>query len=1278
MKGRGRNRAIAQLSAPGSSRWGNVGKQRSQAKLGLFLPTLCLTALLIVGSGLPSLSQNSPAPSPPQSQQELIERVKQRANLDAEIGDPKKPDSVVETYRDTLEKLGVDEGEIKRIYAATYDQKIKDKNNSIETLLDTLPKGREAWLVAILAIGLAILKDTFVKTLEKAVAAINHAFYQHFSGNPLLWGLALKKYKAELAEKYQKLDIPFRPNNRPLKMAERYVPLNVSSSSASKQVDASRAIAQAKRLMITGEPGSGKTMLLKIIALRYAQGKLGLPDDPVVILLDLNRLGDALRGSPNPLEIIEQELVLALSRNDFPNASEFVKQRLANQSNQKGTIMLLLDGLDEVSSSDRPQVGKHLTDFLDTYEACRAVITCRTQVYRGEFSGIVQQTLNIEELSDQKIRQFLQPWEKEMPPDKSVDELLLQLRDRPEIKKLAQNPLLLTIIAFLYTDTPFVLPHSRAEFYDKSTNVLLETLDQARQLPNQYKAFTKRLLLKHLALYAQDSAKQRGADSRSLDYLKDVLPQTKKVLPSLNLDAEKDAEPILDEIVDRSGLLVKIDGGARYQFTHLTLQEFFAAEQLLEDPQGLIDRFTADPGAWREVLKLWCGRVNDSTEVIRQVYENQPLAAFQGLADAQKIDPSLAKNIIANFKTRLGDPNQPPGMEKAFGLVASDTRPSSRGREVFQYLVDTLNSAQTSSMQKLAAMDALSRTNLIKAAQELSKHYQDSTEIRQIMVRMGDLAVPSLLENARESRPFALDDLMQIGTPDSAAALAECLWHRESAIAGKAAWLFAALLPRTGIEEGLPFKEEKIQEKKFQQTAQENWNWAWDPFKHNDPSDSVFARIVGRTMYLLETTPTPETTPDHLDPRLLIPLCAFSQKLKPQGNRWTSDMDRLLEATRQNSKPKQAFVESELDQQSASEKEQSAIKQTIDRLLPDQAIRSHWGRLLSGVPALQLDLLKRLMKSSPQPSKRDWKDLFRSVEYSFATSWQFRLIVMVAMIVSIVAVGSSINILSNHPEWLEWIVLSLLIIAAPWALCLKESRGRFDDPSLFFQFGIGGWLTFLLNLRHLRKPPVVWAGAEKLRGLLLNSQTFSLSFVGMFLGIIFLIADGGRSGVSIVGRVMITSALAVITAAIGTGSTTFILERFGSRNPIFPSIMLIALLIVLTTLVIKNVPNPLLAFATIFSIGVGLSFWVRAKATNDIGKFGMILTYPLFWSAPIIFGYTTYAIYGTFQTIGCIVFWTSLAVGGTILWQRGSNLDRLARNPFQKIPELEPYNLHNS
>ena len=61
------------------------------------------------------------------------------------------------------------------------------------------------------------------------------------------------------------------------------------------------------------------------------------------------------------------------------------------------------------------------------------------------------------------------------------------------------------------------------------------------------------------------------------------------VLPKLNLDA-KDAQNILDEMVTRSGLILSIDGGLRYQFAHLTLQEYFAAEELSRD-ETLLKRF---------------------------------------------------------------------------------------------------------------------------------------------------------------------------------------------------------------------------------------------------------------------------------------------------------------------------------------------------------------------------------------------------------------------------------------------------------------------------------------------------------------------------------------------------------------------------------------------------------------------------------------------------------------------------------------------------------------
>ena len=253
-------------------------------------------------------------------------------------------------------------------------------------------------------------------------------------------------------------------------------------------------------------------MLLKFLAFSYAdsytKGRSGnLSDLPVPILLELNRLNDANLT----VEKLEQQLVEAFDRNDFPKANRFVSQSLKN-----GNLMLLLDGLDEVTSSLLSHVIQCLKKLLNKYEKCRAIITCRTAVYNNEFYDVVDQTLEIVELSDQQIRRFLQAWKSEMLPEKPVEQLIRTLHDRPKIMALARNPLLLTIIAYLYTDTPFVLPYSRAEFYKKATDFLLELSDQQKGIPNQYTGVNKRLVLQGLALFAQENANRQQQDRRSL------------------------------------------------------------------------------------------------------------------------------------------------------------------------------------------------------------------------------------------------------------------------------------------------------------------------------------------------------------------------------------------------------------------------------------------------------------------------------------------------------------------------------------------------------------------------------------------------------------------------------------------------------------------------------------------------------------------------------------------------------------------------------------------
>lgn len=624
-----------------------------------------------------------------------------------------------------------------------------------------------------------VISDTLKKWLNQSLEAISKWIYKTFAGTPLFENIALKKYRQALIDKYQKLNIPFRPH-RPLEMREIYVSLKAFKASDRSLIEAENAVQKYRRLVVKGAPGSGKSMLLKYLALSYSEGRFkNLSDRPVPILLELNRLNEANLT----VEKLEQHLVEVCDRHNFPKANRFISQGLKD-----GRLLLLLDGLDEVSSGVRSSVVRCLKDFLEleNYKKCRVIITCRTAVYHNEFVDNTEETLEIDEFSDQQMRRFLQAWKSEMPPEKSVEQLIQNLRAKPKIMALARNPLLLTIIAYLYTDTPFVLPHSRAEFYTKATDVLLELRDQQRNIPNQYSGVNKRRVLQHLALYAQNSTNRQQQDRRSL-LDSEVWEQVKQVLPSLNLEA-KDANSIVDEIVKRSGLLLRIDGGQRYYFPHLTLQEYFVAAALTNRQDELIQKWQNAPSDWLEIVKLWCGLPNNSsTDLIAAVYQQDTLTAFECLADAQEVTPEVAQEIIDYFKTQL---RTDESICSAFGSVAADFRP--RGKALFDFLVASLDN---SASQKAAAQ-ALSATNLPQAVEKLVIYYDPNQphfiEVREALIRMGGLAVNQLESLARKGSIEAMDDLVKIAIPEAAEALARL--QEDPNLSGKVSFRLAALL----------------------------------------------------------------------------------------------------------------------------------------------------------------------------------------------------------------------------------------------------------------------------------------------------------------------------------------------------------------------------------------------------------------------------------------------------------------------------------------------------
>ncbi|MBD2213646.1 NACHT domain-containing protein [Nostoc linckia FACHB-104] len=750
----------------------------NQQRLYALLFTLTLW-LVLFASAVPSYPQ-TPKLTTQQSCESLIkEQAKQDAEND-EIKDPRTKEAI-NLYKPECQNLKP--FEIGKIYDKAFQEQREAKKKDLRELF----KPENGWIgLLILLIGTAFgtaFGNTLINLFSSIFNTVGNQIYGRFSGFQFMRHSALKHYKEELKEKHENLKISFRPN-RPLKLKDIYVPLKVTGTKDTDLIDAFQAVAKYRRLMVKGSPGSGKTMLLKYIALCYAEGRwadLFKKFKCVPVLVELHRFS-------NKELTVEQQLVEAFARDGFPNAQSFVSQSL-----DKNKLLLLLDGFDEVSSNERQKVVDLINDFLDTHKDCPVIITCRTAVYRGEFNDFIDQTLEVVEFNDQQIREFLVPWKPDMPAEKSVEQLIQTLHDRPRIMELARNPLMLTIIAYLYADTPAVLPHSRAEFYRKATDILLEQWHQERNL---FQARDKKLILQHLALFFQDNANQQGQDRRSVDSIT-VESQVTGILPSLNLQPDC-TRSILSEIVERNGLLLKIDGGERYQFAHLTLQEFFAASQLRDNADGLTSRFKADPDTWRETLKLWCGIASDSTNLITEVRTVDSVVAFECLADVQACDSTLALEIINSFKSRLGEDGNEDIVNHAFAAVAADDR---RRTSVFSFLKETLENTSETDARRKAAVNALSLTNLSSAAELLTQQYAnlDNIEFRlnldQALIRMGDIAVPKIEEVVTaDSIHQVMDALVGIPTPSALQALVNWLWDKDENRALRAALLLASLI----------------------------------------------------------------------------------------------------------------------------------------------------------------------------------------------------------------------------------------------------------------------------------------------------------------------------------------------------------------------------------------------------------------------------------------------------------------------------------------------------
>lgn len=361
------------------------------------------------------------------------------------------------------------------------------------------------------------------------------------------------------------------------------------------------AVASEKQfLMVLGQPGAGKSTFLRKIGLEFLKGKKGsLKHDYIPVLLELKRL---TKSEIDLKVLIANEFETC----GFPKANEFTQSAL-----EQGKLLILLDGLDEVPSTNINPVIDAIQDFVDRYDKNRYIASCRTAAYRYNFKRFSDVILS--DFSDEQIHQFINNWFRSEEDKQSGTATqcweLLNKGDNRAAKELAHTPLLLTFLCLVY-DKSQTFSNNRSGLYKKALRILLEEWAAEKRILRRevYEGLSielEEVLLSEIAYAGFAADRLFMSQSQLVEQIKGFL--------SSNLNAPKhlDGEAVLDAIAIQQGIWVERTE-AVYSFSHLSLQEYLTARYICVHGQfcKMAEQHLTN-NRWREVFLLTSGLMVD-------------------------------------------------------------------------------------------------------------------------------------------------------------------------------------------------------------------------------------------------------------------------------------------------------------------------------------------------------------------------------------------------------------------------------------------------------------------------------------------------------------------------------------------------------------------------------------------------------------------------------------------------------------------------------------------
>ncbi len=442
------------------------------------------------------------------------------------------------------------------------------------------------------------------------------------------------------------------------------------------------AVEEHPRLVLLGDPGSGKSTLVGWIAYNLAQASPNRWTD---------RLG---RLIPVPMTLRELDIGPGVTWEALLDAflahpvGKPLPRPVLESALEQGRAFLLLDGLDEIGSAAvRDDLRQAVWEGMDRYPECRWLMTSRLVGYeeawfhiQGEVDGRRldvrrrAQLAYLAPFSDAQIQRFAQNWyaRREAAGERArgaAHDLVQAMRRDRDTLCLARIPNLLTMMALIYRKKAR-LPNGRALLYNEIAEAYLETIDRYRKLLDHDETLVeKKSWLARVAFQMQRrrSEQVRSARKEVLASEDNVTEWIAHAMARSGRESTADAaREFVDYIARRSGLLLP-RGEGQFAFTHLSFQEYFAAcylkdqvvrpsEESREVTLSQMREFAAE-SVWRETMVfLFELLAAEKLDMWLQVLSDALFGAdFREIAPERAALPSLSWAVL--LARLAGDPH---------------------------------------------------------------------------------------------------------------------------------------------------------------------------------------------------------------------------------------------------------------------------------------------------------------------------------------------------------------------------------------------------------------------------------------------------------------------------------------------------------------------------------------------------------------------------------------------------------------------------------------------